>query len=386
MEPLTATGGSRLRCSIAWDEFQKRPFPEQYARASWGLGFSTDYARVRHGVFEELRLTNEKTTLQSKNPAGYTLQGGGALEYSKQAVYPLPKSWRAFHRAEGEGSSWNGTRYNTLQFVRTRLGERGLMTVWQLLKACFWFVVATGAGFALLFYGANFSETQSLILAAVLTCLSHFAIRGYRLGLEAREAHPPFEPLRVRILPVWRLICEDFGLYDMTKWEDLAAKCDTNSNLRKSIDFTWLSTALFFDDARKEFYGDLDRVVLIKELERPSRVSVGTTFEPRLYISDRLAGPDKNIPVIEFGLMTEESLARSLHSQHEDSIVVIASLPKTIFAGATQPLATWDQREKLEELTKGLLQEFGWTEQSQLDLDHHRTLKHKYFLIHFGEL
>ncbi len=43
--------------------------------------------------------------MQSKNPEGYAMQGGGALEHQEQAVHPLPESWRAFYRAEGEAAA-----------------------------------------------------------------------------------------------------------------------------------------------------------------------------------------------------------------------------------------------------------------------------------------
>jgi hypothetical protein len=33
------------------------------------------------------------------------MQGGGALEHQEQAVHPLPESWRAFYRAEGEAAA-----------------------------------------------------------------------------------------------------------------------------------------------------------------------------------------------------------------------------------------------------------------------------------------
>ena len=158
----------------------------------------------------------------------------------------------------------------------------------------FWY----GGGYAAFFYVAHFTQVQSLILAAVALC----AIDGYRVATKvAGKVQPAFEPIWVKIQPNWYLLCQDFALYDVTKWDGLQAKCEDSpteySILRNGFNFTMLGPKLFFSNDLKSFFGELDFTMPLEELKPEKSERLLGPFTPRFYIKQTLAGSKKDIPV-----------------------------------------------------------------------------------------
>ena len=240
-----------------------------------------------------------------------------------------------------------------------------MQPVFQVLKntamALLWF----GIAYAVFFYVAHFTVIQSLLLSVVGLC----AIDGYRLSFKiATNEQPKFEPFWVSVMPNWYSICNDFGLAAGEKWPELQAKCETApadySILRDGLNFTMLSPTLFYSNDHQSFFGELDFKMPIEEL-RPEPGGF-LSFAPQFYIKRTLVGDKKNLPAIEFGLVTQESLEKSFHPRDSKANIPIAWLPEIVFFGFTQPDAyNWDTIKKIEEQTESQLTDFGWTQKEE---------------------
>lgn len=242
------------------------------------------------------------------------------------------------------------------------------MTIVQALKyiavSLLWF----GGGYGVFFYVAHFSEIQSVVLAAVAVC----AIDGYRVAMKvAEKAQPSFEPFWVRIQPNWYALCQDFGLCDVGKWKDLQEKCTAGaaaeySILRNGFNFTMLSPTLFFSNDHQTFFGQLDFKMPVEELTPEKSGGMFGPIAPRFYVKRTRAGAKKSIPSIEFGLITEESLKKSVHPRDDRDEMPVAWLPEIVFFGYTHPdFYNHGTIEKIEKQTKAQLTEFGWTQEER---------------------
>jgi hypothetical protein len=243
-----------------------------------------------------------------------------------------------------------------------------MRTVIQALKNIAVLLLWFGGGYTLFFYVAHFSQVQSLILAGVALC----AIDGYRVAMKvAEKTQPAFEPFWVRIQPNWYDLCQDFKLYDVANWKELQQKCGAAnpaeySVVRNGLNFTMLSPTLFYSNDHQTFFGELDFKMPAEEFKPEKSERMFGPFAPRFYVKRSLAGPKKNIPVIEFGLVTEESQKKSRYpADHEDEMPV-ASLPEIVFFAYMHPDSyNYDTMKKIEEQSNAQLAEFGWKQKER---------------------
>lgn len=242
-----------------------------------------------------------------------------------------------------------------------------MLTVLKALKNAAVGLLWVGITYALLFYVAHFSEVQSAALAIVGVC----AIDGYRLAIKAAaNDQPKFEPFWVRIEPNWYALCQDFGLFDVERWTELQSKCNAipseYSILRNGFNFTMLSPTLFFSNDHNTFFSELDFKVPVEELKPEKSHRPFGPFAPRFYVKRMLAGHKKDVPAIEIGLVTEESLKKSHHPADDEAEMPVAWLPEIVFFGYLSSDAyNYDTRSKIEERTKAQLAEFGWTQKER---------------------
>jgi hypothetical protein len=252
------------------------------------------------------------------------------------------------------------------------------------LKSIAIFLLWFGGCYAVMFYVAHFTEIQSLVLAAVAL----FAVDGYRIAMKvAGKVQPEFEPFWISIEPNWYDICNDYGLAAGEKWKELQEKCKGASGfsvLRNGLNFTMLTNKLFFSNDHKYFFGELDLKIRIEELRPDANMF---SFAPQFYVKRTIAGEKKKVPAIEFGLVTQESLKKSFHPADDNANIPLAWLPEIVFFGF-QDYDDWlNNMDKVAELQKAQLKEFGWTEKERDPEDSwlHWPLEinHKYFHVRY---
>jgi hypothetical protein len=262
-----------------------------------------------------------------------------------------------------------------------------MQTILQGLKRIALLLLWFGGGYAVFFYVAHFSEIQSVVLASVALC----AINGSRVAMKtAEKAQPAFEPFHVNVQPIWYSLCQDFKLYDVEKWEGLLEKCSAAASKEYSVfhngfNFTMLSPTLFFSNDYKSFFGELNFRLPVEELKPEASERMFGPFAPRLYIKRKLAGAKKNIRVIEFGLVTEESHKKSIDPRDDRDEIPVAQLPEIVFFGYTHPDSyNYNTMDKIEEQTNAQLTEFGWSQESR-DLEDPLSrlgqINHKYVQV-----
>jgi hypothetical protein len=248
------------------------------------------------------------------------------------------------------------------------------------------------AGYAFCFYVGHFTEVQSLIIAFIALC----ALEGNRLAFKIAAKHPQnFEPYWISIEPQWYEICHDFGLAVGEKWTDLQEKCKSSSGeynvLQNGVNLTALSHTLFYSNDHKRFFTGLDFNISIEEL-RP-QAGNRFSFAPQFYVKQTVAGEKKSrVPVIEFGLVTQESIKETFHPADRRANIPIAQLPEIVFYAYAHAEDDYsiDKMEKVEKRTDKLLAQFGWTkgERDPDDSWLHWPLeiKHKYVHVSYRDL
>jgi hypothetical protein len=126
------------------------------------------------------------------------------------------------------------------------------------------------------------------------------------------------------------------------KWTELEEKCKAASSqysmLRNGLNFTMLSSRLFYSNDHHTFFGDLDLKMSIEELTPEPGGFL--SFAPQFYLRRTLAGEKRNLPVIEFGLVTQESLEKSIHPRDDKANIPISQLPEIVFFGFTHQMHT----------------------------------------------
>ena len=247
-----------------------------------------------------------------------------------------------------------------------------------------------GIAYALFFYLAHFTALQSFSLAIVAL----LAFDGHRFCVRLAEKQPPqFEPFWVSVEPDWYALSIDFGLADAEKWPELQKKwagvSGDYSILRDGVTFTVLSPTLLYSNNHQSFIGELDIREVVTELTPPvAERHVLSPFAPRFYVRRSLAGPKKNIPAIEFGLVTQESLKRSHHPADHEADMAIAWLPEIVFYDYYHSGDYgFERARKVEAKTKAVLTEFGWAQEEQAPEDswshQPREIAHKYLRVFY---
>ena len=117
-------------------------------------------------------------------------------------------------------------------------------------------LLCLGGAFAVCCYVAHFTLVQSLVLA-VITVIAH---DGYKVAMNVAELRQPrFKAFWIRIQPQWYHLCQDYGLYDVGKWEEHLRQLKETpveySIFRNGFNFTMLGQNLFFSDDHKNFFG-----------------------------------------------------------------------------------------------------------------------------------
>jgi hypothetical protein len=250
------------------------------------------------------------------------------------------------------------------------------LTLKYIAVALLWF----GIAYALCFL-VGFTALQSLILAVIAVC----AIHGSSLSQNLFEKQPaPFAPFWIRIEPNWSALSKDFGLPDMERCGVEASS--EYSVLRDGVAFTVLSPTLFYSNNHQEFLGTLHISEVVTEMTPPEGdVGIHRPIAPRFYVNKSLAEP-KKVPVIEFGLVTEESLKRSKHEWDDEEQMVVAQLPWIIFYWYYNFGVGLEEDRSVEARIKSDLTEFGWT-QKERDCPHSwpwpYEVNHKYFRLFY---
>lgn len=259
--------------------------------------------------------------------------------------------------------------------------------MWGIIKSLFVLLLYAAGGYAVFFLVAHFTLVQSTLL----TILAASVISAYRwLYQLATTRTPRIEPFWVRVSPNWYAICQDYGLYDVNRWEELLDECAKQtpeySVFRHGINFTMLSPTLFYSNDQHYFFGEIDVRCSIDELKPATPDRFLGTFTPQFYVKRALGGKNKKVAVIEFGLITQESLKKSFHPADHADHVPIASLPEIVFYFYNNPdMDNYKLADKIHAETKERLADFAWTTTEQdpeySSLHPPEELKHKYLTI-----
>ena len=127
-----------------------------------------------------------------------------------------------------------------------------------------------------------------------------------------------------------------------------------------------LNGKLFYSNDLKSFFGELDFSLPVEELKPERRDHLLGPFTPQFYIKRTLTGAKKDLPAIEFGLVTEESLKKSIHPRDHRDEIPIAWLPEILFFRYTHPGDDgYGKLKKIERQTVAQLTEFGWTQKER---------------------
>jgi hypothetical protein len=243
-----------------------------------------------------------------------------------------------------------------------------------------------GIAYAVFFYLADFSRAQSVALAIVGLC----AFEGFRTALAtAAKRKPEFSPFWMRIQPNWFAICHDYDLAAGEAWTTLQERRDAApvgySILRNGFNFTMLSPTLFYSNDHQTFFGELDLKVSIEELNPEPDSILG--FSPQFYIKRTVAG-EKNSPVIEFGLVTRESLKKSFHPGDDHGDIPIAWMPESIlYRYFHADEYDWKKMKAVDAIAKAQLAEFDWMEEKRDSddswLNWPYEINHKYLRVKY---
>jgi hypothetical protein len=236
-----------------------------------------------------------------------------------------------------------------------------MATLFGIVKSVVLALIRFGIAYVVCFYMAHFTESQSVVVSIVGLC----AFDGYRVayGIAAKQKLQ-FEPFWVRIQPDWYSICRDFGLAAGERWKELQETSKAApagySVLRDGFNFTMLSPTLFYSNDHFTFFGDLDFKIPIEELrteqDRPF------SFAPQFYVKRTLAGEKRNLPVIEFGIITQDSLKKSFHPADDNANVPVARLPEVVLYHRFGNRGfAYDRGERSEKERELRLAEYGWT-------------------------
>lgn len=259
--------------------------------------------------------------------------------------------------------------------------------MWVMIKAVFSALLLFGSGYAVFFFIGHFTPMQSVLL----TLLGMGVVTAYRTTFALASRVPGFEPFWVSVQPNWYALCQDYGLYDVARWEEFQERwkdpTTEYSILRKGVMFTMLSPTLFFSNDHHSFFGKLDIKASVEELKPEHAEDYLGTFPPQFYIKRGRAG-NKKVPVIEFGLVTSESLKRSPHPTDDRSNLPVAYLPESVFFGYMHPDGyNYDTMTKIEEETTAQLGEFAWTRKERNPEDSWLhwpyEINHKYVTIKY---
>ncbi len=145
----------------------------------------------------------------------------------------------------------------------------------EILKNTVMTLLWFGITCAVFSYLAHFTEVQSVVLAVVTL----YALSGYRLAVRIAAKQPSeFVPSRVWIELNWYSLCQEFGLADVEKWDELLEKCKAcptrYSIFDSGINFTMLSPTLFYCDDHHDFFDTEIR-------RRLQSLSFGSSHESR---------------------------------------------------------------------------------------------------------
>jgi hypothetical protein len=237
-----------------------------------------------------------------------------------------------------------------------------------------------GLTFALFRYVARFSGVQSIVLAAVGT----YAIRGSMLAFKIATTQPPqFEPFWISIKPNWHALCQDLGLADAEKLAEAVEQREPESAysvIRDGVNFTMLGPALFYSNDHHSFFRELDFCEILEELG-----DEGGLLAPQFYIKRKRMGEKDNIPVIEFGIRTPESLKKIGNPTEGKANIVAARLPEVLFYEYYDSEFDYSRSRRIDKESKLRLAEFGWT-QEDLDLEEFSPrspfeVQHKYVWV-----
>lgn len=230
---------------------------------------------------------------------------------------------------------------------------------------------------------AHFTEVQAMILALMAGVL-------VSLFAATRKTSSRFEPFFIRIEPQWFDILHDQQLVDNEKWKSLNAHYENKENaysvLRDGIAITALGQELYYSHNHKTFSSKLDLSEPIPEFQISETRESTSSFTPRFYVKLVLEKYSRNstFRCIQFGLVTVDSLKKSIHPADDRANIPLATLPYAIFNCYNNGYFALDGKLKEAEIER-LLKEYGW-EHSKRNADDHWLnlpfeINHKYVRV-----
>jgi hypothetical protein len=268
-----------------------------------------------------------------------------------------------------------------------------MATFYMFLKASIWTLFRYGIAYAACFYWGNFTQAQSIILALMGVC----AWDGNKIAFKLQsKKYREFVPFWISIKPNWYSICNDFGLAAGEKWTDLQEKCKAApteySILRNGLNFTMVGRSLFYSNDHNSFFGELDFQIPLEELNQdPNKYHL---FTPQFYVKRKVVVAKKKVVVIEFGLVTPESVKKSVHPRDDRRNIPLASLPEIMLYPFTNPdeynYESLNIMKLIDKDTDAQLKQFDWSkgERDPEDswLDRPFEINHKYIQVRYRGL
>jgi hypothetical protein len=265
-------------------------------------------------------------------------------------------------------------------------------------KDCMKIACIFGLGFAFFSYVGAFGTRQSVVLAV----LALVSLVAYRIAQRTNLRQQPIShPFWINIQPNWFKIATDFGLVDETGWQQLRDSFENTGGgsntyhvLTHGITLTCLRQnskgVLLYSNDRNTFVNEWSLREDIPELK--AKVAAEWPwhdFVPYLYVKRSMCEPKKKlghpwIPVIEFGLATQEAIRKRDRLHEGAHEIVVARLPDRLFWRFYDQL-DWSVRAKVEPQADEELKEFGWTTEER-DPDFPNwplELRHEYFRVRY---
>ncbi len=206
------------------------------------------------------------------------------------------------------------------------------MSVWKSLREEIIPLLLFFGAYLLFHRLANFTAIQSWMLAA----LTWLVLRSLELVGQKERPHK-FEPFSVSVVPSWYEILTDQRLLSEGGWEQLnsAPRIPGYRVMHEGLKITRLTPHLSYSNNYHAFLTDISISEELTEVPPPPLEGKDAILwsPPRFYVRQVLDKYPKhgNLRCLEFGLVTTESLERSIDRRDHRFDIVLARLPDAVF-------------------------------------------------------
>lgn len=261
------------------------------------------------------------------------------------------------------------------------------MVIWAKLKEYVTLAASFGVGYWVLTRLGGFSQPQAIILAIIVAVLLNLLTTVVRYSNRDK-----FEPFTVTFAPQWFAIVTENRLLSETEFLQMRHTEPKGGFRFISGEFkvARLSPTLWFFSHYSAFRSTLDIDHTLDELVRPEDKEKPLMFAPRFYFKEASDKHPKHglIRCIEFGLITDGSMKKSVHWSDDRGNMPLGKLPDAVFNPyyADENFAL---NEKISEKDmKTLLEHYGWV-RDERDYDSPWELdifKHKYMTVYLESI